>query len=48
MFDINALKLGAKGKINAKMGKISKKIFAFSILYLFLIFTLLLIESFIK
>ena len=30
------------------MGKISKKIFAFSILYLFLIFTLLLIESFIK
>ena len=28
--------------------KISKKIFAFSILYLFLIFTLLLIESFIK
>ena len=29
-------------------GKISKKIFAFSILYLFLIFTLLLIESFIK
>ena len=30
------------------MGRISKKIFAFSILYLFLIFTLLLIESFIK
>jgi protoheme IX farnesyltransferase len=30
------------------MVKISKKIFAFSILYLFLIFTLLLIESFIK
>jgi protoheme IX farnesyltransferase len=30
------------------MIKISKKIFAFSILYLFLIFTLLLIESFIK
>jgi len=30
------------------MEKISKKIFAFSILYLFLIFTLLLIESFIK
>ena len=30
------------------MGKISKKIFAFSILYLFLIFTLLLIESFSK
>ena len=30
------------------MRKISKKIFAFSILYLFLIFTLLLIESFIK
>jgi protoheme IX farnesyltransferase len=29
-------------------GKFSKKIFAFSILYLFLIFTLLLIESFIK
>jgi protoheme IX farnesyltransferase len=28
--------------------KLSKKIFAFSILYLFLIFTLLLIESFIK
>ena len=28
--------------------KFSKKIFAFSILYLFLIFTLLLIESFIK
>ena len=37
-------------KANSKkdMGKISKKIFAFSILYLFLIFTLLLIESFIK
>ncbi len=30
------------------IGKFSKKIFAFSILYLFLIFTLLLIESFIK
>ncbi len=30
------------------MVRISKKIFAFSILYLFLIFTLLLIESFIK
>ena len=30
------------------MGRISKKIFAFSILYLFLIFTLLLIESFIR
>ena len=30
------------------MRRISKKIFAFSILYLFLIFTLLLIESFIK
>ena len=30
------------------MGRISKKIFAFSILYLFFIFTLLLIESFIK
>ena len=30
------------------MGRISKKIFAFSILYLFLIFTLLLIESFFK
>jgi protoheme IX farnesyltransferase len=30
------------------MVKVSKKIFAFSILYLFLIFTLLLIESFIK
>ena len=30
------------------MGRISKKIFAFSISYLFLIFTLLLIESFIK
>jgi len=30
------------------IGKFSKKIFAFSILYLFLIFTLLLIQSFIK
>ena len=30
------------------IGKFSKKIFAFSILYLFLVFTLLLIESFIK
>jgi protoheme IX farnesyltransferase len=37
-------------KANNKKGteKFSKKIFAFSILYLFLIFTLLLIESFIK
>ena len=38
--------LRAKNKKNTE--KFSKKIFAFSILYLFLIFTLLLIESFIK
>ena len=38
--------LKAKNKKNTE--KFSKKIFAFSILYLFLIFTLLLIESFIK
>ncbi|NCU47561.1 MAG: protoheme IX farnesyltransferase [Candidatus Fonsibacter ubiquis] len=38
--------LKAKNKINEE--KYSKKIFAFSILYLFLIFSLLLIESFFK
>ena len=38
--------LRAKNKKNTE--KFSKKIFTFSILYLFLIFTLLLIESFIK
>jgi protoheme IX farnesyltransferase len=37
-----------KAKNKKDTGKFSKKIFAFSILYLFLIFTLLLIESFIK
>ena len=38
--------LKANNKINEE--KYSKKIFAFSILYLFLIFSLLLIESFFK